>query len=121
MSRTSFEQVTESEPVMCSWRYRHLAFPVRPQPPEWVSRTGSAGFATPDEPLLLQGPRTGCVHPGDPLEWMRGAAAYISLGEMVQHFYASTITLEQIQRALGSPIAVRSRVEYEDRLTSKDG
>jgi len=52
---------------------------------------------------------------------MRGAAAYISLGEMVQHFYASTITLEQIQRALGSPIAVRSRVEYEDRLTSKEG
>ncbi len=62
--------------------------------------------------------RAGIVQPGDAMQWTAAPEANVTLVEMVDHFYASDVPLQEVRRALASPIAVRSRVEYTARLTS---
>jgi MOSC domain-containing protein YiiM len=64
--------------------------------------------------------QTGTVRPGDPLQWTDAPEANVSLDEMVEHFYATEVPLPEVRRALSSPIAIRSRAEYEKRLTRLD-
>ena len=64
--------------------------------------------------------QTGTVRPGDPLQWTAAPEANVSLDEMVEHFYATDVPIAEVRRALSSPIAVRSRVEYEARLAGSD-
>ena len=64
--------------------------------------------------------QTGIVKPGDAMQWTAAPEANVTLDEMVEHFYATDIPLPDIRRALSSPIAIRSRAEYETRLASLD-
>jgi len=91
-------------------------FAARMGEPGWIRRFRDAnrpGFYC----RVLQ---TGTVRPGDPMQWTAAPEANISLDEMVAHFYATEVPLPDVRRALSSPIAVRSRAEYEARLPSSD-
>ncbi len=62
--------------------------------------------------------QTGTVRPGDRAKWAAAPEANVTLDEMVEHFYATEVPLSDVHRALASPIAIRSRTEYEARLTA---
>ena len=62
--------------------------------------------------------QTGTVRPGDQVRWTAAPESRLSLDEMVDHFYAADVPLSDVHRALASPIAIRSRTEYEARLTA---
>ena len=58
----------------------------------------------------------GTVRPGDRLQWTVAPETNVSLDEMVEHVYAKSVPLPDVRRALASPIAIRSRAEYEALL-----
>jgi MOSC domain-containing protein YiiM len=91
-------------------------FAARMEEADWLRRFRDAN--RPGFYCRVQQP--GTVRPGDRVHWTAAPEANVSLDEMVEHFYASDIPLPDIRRALASPIAIRSRAEYEKRLTSLD-
>ncbi len=91
-------------------------FAARMEEADWIRRFRNAnrpGFYC----RVLQ---PGTVRPGDRMQWTAASEANVSLDEMVEHFYADAVPLPDVRRALASPIAIRSRAEYEARLTSLD-
>lgn len=91
-------------------------FAVRMEEADWIRR-----FRDADRPgFYCRVLQPGTVRPGDRMQWTAAPEANVSLDEMVEHFYATDIALPDIRRALSSPIAIRSRAEYEKRLTSLD-
>ena len=109
-------QVEDALLEVTSPRIPCATFAARMGEPGWIRRFRDAnrpGFYC----RVLQ---TGTVRPGDPMQWTAAPEANISLDEMVAHFYATEVPLPDVRRALSSPIAVRSRAEYEARLPSSD-
>jgi MOSC domain-containing protein YiiM len=90
-------------------------FAARMREPGWIRRFRDAkppGFYC----RVLE---PGTVRPGDRVQWAAAPEGHISLGEMVEHFYASDVPLPDVRRAIESPIAIRSRAEYETRLEGR--
>jgi len=92
-------------------------FAVRMGESNWMRR-----FRDADRPgFYCRVLQPGTVRPGDPCELISGPKENVSLREMVSHYYASEISIADIQHALASPIAMRSRVKYEAELSRADG
>lgn len=60
--------------------------------------------------------QAGIVRPGDAVQWAAAPQENVSLDDMVDHFYAKDVPLPEVHRALASPIAIRSRAQYERLL-----
>lgn len=80
--------------------------------PKWIRRFRDAGKPG----FYCRVLAAGTVQAGQPVEWTLAPATNLTLNEMVDHVYASSLTQEEVRRALASPIAARSRVKYEALL-----
>lgn len=60
--------------------------------------------------------QAGIVKPGDAMQWAAAPQENVSLDDMVDHFYAKDVPLPEVRRALASPIASRSRAQYQRLL-----
>jgi MOSC domain-containing protein YiiM len=109
-------QVGEALLEVTAPRIPCATFAARMEEADWLRRFRDAN--RPGFYCRVQQP--GTVRLGDRTQWTAAPEAYVSLDEMVEHFYATDIPLPDIRRALASPIAIRSRAEYEKRLTSLD-
>lgn len=109
-------QVGEALLEVTAPRIPCATFAARMEETDWIRRFRDAnrpGFYC----RVLQ---TGTVRPGDPVQWTAAPETHVSLDEMVEHFYATDVALTEVHRALASPVAIRSRAEYEARLTRLD-
>ena len=59
----------------------------------------------------------GVVRPGDQIEWVPAPAGNVSLNEMTDDVYESSLSKEKVLRALASPIAERARSAYQAQLS----
>lgn len=87
-------------------------FSARMGEPNWIRRFRDA--RRPGFYCRVLTPGTVC--PGQSIDWIPAPAANLTLGEMFDYAYATSLTREEIRRALHSPIAARDRAAYEAQL-----